>query len=305
MTNLINKPLKLKCFVHFILLGLISTLASQKLLAQSEGVRMEHGDIVYASVDGLNLALDIYLPSDAENPPLIVFVHGGRWQAGNKRTKIPSQFVDSGFALASIDFRQSTQAQFPAQIHDIKAAVRFLRANSDNYGFDGSKIAITGESSGGHLATLVGVTNGHSELEGGLGEHLETSSNIQAILSYYGAHDLTSILRQSTPFGLGVRVPALQLLLGAQPEEKPDLAQLASPVFHVDASDPPLLLLHGDQDPQMPIAQGEQMEAAYNELGLDVYFDVVLGAGHGGQAFYAPNHLERAMEFLRRTIGDN
>jgi len=280
-------------------------LNSQMLSAQIEVSVMEYKDINYANVDGIDLALDIYMSSNIENPPLVVFVHGGAWQFGTKNSEIPLQFVDYGFALASVDFRQSTQAQFPAQIHDIKAAVRFLRANSSDYGYDAGAIAIAGNSSGGHLATLVGVSNGHADLAGNLGNHLDTSPDIQAILSYFGAHDFTTILGQSTPFGRGVRVPALELLLGGQPEENPELAQLASPVFHVEATDPPLLLLHGDQDTQMPIDQSYQMEATYKELGLDVYFDVVQGAGHGGQDFYAPDHLERAIAFLRRTIGKN
>ena len=263
---------------------------------------MECKNIHYASAEGTDLSLDIYLPVDITNPPLIVFVHGGAWQFGNKLSEVPMPFVEHGFALASLDFRQANQAQFPAQIHDIKAAIRFLRSNSETYGFNANKIAIAGNSSGGHLATLVGLSNGHPELEGELGEHLATSSDVQAILSYYGAHDLTTILSQSTPFGLSVRVPALDLLLGGQPGEKPETAQLASPVFHVDATVPPLLLFHGDQDMQMPIDQSQQIEDAYKNLNLDVYFVVVTGAGHGGQQFYAKDHLERAIAFLRRTI---
>lgn len=266
---------------------------------------MQYRDIVYASPDGLDLALDIYLPESDLKPPLVVYVHGGAWQEGTRHSSIPSQFVEYGFALASIDFRQSNQAQFPAQIHDVKAAIRFLRAKAEAYGFDATKIAIAGHSSGAHLATLTGVTNGHAELEGSVGEYLDTSSDVQAILSYFGAHDLTSILDQSTAYGLSIRVPALDLLLGGQPQDKPELAQLASPVVHVEASDPPLLLLHGDEDVQMPIAQSYQMEAAYKELGLDVCLDVVVGAGHADQKFYESDHLDLAITFLRRTIANN
>ena len=266
---------------------------------------MSTKDIIYTNADGLDLALDIHMPDSIENPPLVVYVHGGAWQFGTKNSKMPTEFVDYGFALASVDFRQADQAQFPAQIHDIKAAVRFLRANANAFGVDTSKIAIAGNSSGGHLAALAGVTNGHVGLEGRVGDYLNTSSDIQAILSYFGAYDLGSILGQSSAYGRDIRVPALQLLLGGQPEEIPELAQLASPVFHVETSDPPLLLLHGDQDAQMPIDQSYQMHAAYKDLGLDVYLDVVHGAGHDDEEFYAPEPLERAIAFLRRTIGNN
>ena len=212
------------------------------------------------------------------------------------------QFVEHGYATASLDFRQSTEARFPAQVHDIKAAIRFLRAKARQYGYRTDRIAISGASSGAHLAALVGVTSGHKELEGALGDHLTESSSVQAILDYHGASNLTTILKQSTPFGLGVRKPALDLLLGAQPEDATALAELASPVTHVDRDDPPLLLLHGDQDPQMPINQAHELQGAYEKAGLDVAFHVVHGAAHGGDEFFAPEHLKRALAFLDRTI---
>ncbi len=212
-------------------------------------------------------------------------------------------FVEHGIATASLDFRLSTEARFPAAVHDIKAAIRFLRANASEYGYRTDRIAISGRSAGGHLAALVGATNGHAALEGTVGDHPDQSSDVQAIVSYYGASNLTTILAQSTPHGLSVREPALTLLLGALPESAKELAELASPVFHVDRSDPPLLLVHGDQDPQMPINQAHELEGAYKQLGLDVSLDVVHGAAHGGNAFFSGDHLTRALEFLHRTIG--
>jgi len=259
-------------------------------------------DIVYANVDGMDLALDLYMPAGVPSPPLLVWVHGGAWSRGDK-SAVPSQFVENGFAVASLDFRQTTDAPFPANVHDIKAGIRFLRAKASEYGYRTDRIAISGASSGAHLATLVGVTNGDQRLEGTVGNYRNQSSDVQAIISYFGASNLTTILAQSTPFGLGVREPALKLLLGAPPDQAEELAKLASPVFHVDRNDPPLLLLHGDQDPQMPINQSHEMDAAYKKLGLDGYFDVVHGARHGGDLFYAPEHLARALDFLKRTIG--
>lgn len=260
-------------------------------------------DIIYASPQGMDLGLDIYLPENVSSPPLVIQVHGGAWRFGTKEGGVPLDYVNNGYAVASLDFRQSTDAPFPAMVHDIKAAIRFLRANARQYGFDATRIAITGQSSGAHLALEVGVSNGHPELEGTLGNHLDTSSDVQAILSYFAASDLTTILSQSTPFGLGVREPALELLLGALPEENESLAKLASPFYLVDANDPPLLLLHGDRDPQMPINQTLQMFGAYKEKGLDVTFDPVHGAVHGGPGFYDEEHLATALDFLNRTIG--
>jgi acetyl esterase/lipase len=262
----------------------------------------EHKDVVYATVNGKQLALDLYLPANVKSPALIVWVHGGAWYLYDKK-QFPKALVDAGFALASLDFRQSTEARFPAQVHDIKAGIRFLRAKAVDYGYRADRIAIAGASSGGHLAAMVGVTNGHKELEGTVGEHLDQSSDVQAIVDYFGASNLTSILAQSTPFGLNVRKPALDKLLGGQPEAAPELAKLASPVLHVDRSDPPLLLLHGDQDPQMPINQSHELEGAYEKLGLDAQLHVVHGAAHAGAVFYEGDNLTVVVEFLRRSIG--
>ena len=274
-------------------------------LAFAQNVRAQK-DIVYATVGGKPLALDLYMPAGVNAPPLVVWIHGGRWMNGDK-SDVPTAFVDRGVATASLDFRQSTEARFPAMVHDIKAAIRFLRAKSPEYRYRADRIAIAGTSSGAHLAALVGVTNGHKELEGTLGDYRATSSDVQAIVSYYGASNLTTILAQSTPYGVGVRRPALEALLGALPDQARELAKLASPVMHVDRSDPPLLLLHGDQDPQMPINQSHELEGAYESLGLDVFFDVVHGAVHGDgdrePKFFSPARIERAVAFLKRTIG--
>ena len=111
-----------------------------------------------------------------------------------------------------------------------------------------------------------------------------------------------TILKQSTPHGLSVRVPALELLLGGQPEDQHELAKLASPVFHVDADDPPLLMLHGDQDPQVPINQSHELHALYKESKLDVHFEVVHGAAHGGDFFFDKERTRLVIDFLNRTI---
>jgi acetyl esterase/lipase len=145
----------------------------------------------------------------------------------------------------------------------------------------------------------VGVSNGESKLEGNEGEFAGKSSSVQAIVDLYGASNLTTILAQSTPHGLEVRKPALDLLLGGQPEAQADLARLASPVFQVDPTDPPLLLLHGDQDPQMPISQAHELQGAYEKAGLRVEFKVLHGAGHGGRAFTDDASLKLIDEFLR------
>jgi acetyl esterase/lipase len=210
--------------------------------------------------------------------------------------------VNRGYAIASIDYRLTTTAPFPANIHDIKAAIRFLRANAKAYHIDEKRIVIAGASAGGHLAALAGLTGGTAELDGELGEYLGTSSEVQAIVSLYGASNLTTILSQSSAHGLSVRVPALQLLLGGSPEEKPALAELASPVFQLDAKDPPLLLFHGDQDNQMPIEQARELKRACDATGLRCEFHVLEGAGHGGDVFYRSERIDQIDRFLKSVM---
>jgi acetyl esterase/lipase len=212
--------------------------APVELLSQSS-VSPQYQDVVYATVDGKQQQLDLYLPTGVGRPPLVVWIHGGAWRRGTK-AEPPAFFVDHGFALASLEFRQSTEARFPAAVHDIKAGIRFLRANADRYGYSADRIAIAGASSGGHYAALVGVTNGHPDLEGAAGDDLDESSSVDAIISYYGASNLTTILAQSTPYGVGVRGPALALLLGDALDSAGKVAELASPVFQVDRGDPPV-----------------------------------------------------------------
>jgi acetyl esterase/lipase len=258
-------------------------------------------DIEYARVGDQALKLDLYLPK-VNNPPLLIYVHGGAWRAGSK-TDVPIlKLLNHGFAIASVDYRLSTEAAFPAQVHDIKAAIRFLRAKAEHYHLNAASVGIVGSSAGGHLAALVGVTNGHPALEGTVGQPLSQSSSVQCIVSLYGAANLQTILSQSTDFGLQMRVPALELLLGGQPDQKPELARLASPVAQLDSKDPPLLLIHGDADPQMPAAQSQEFEQAYKALSLPVQYLVMPESKHGGPEFFDSERTALMAQFLQMNL---
>jgi len=262
-----------------------------------------HCDLQYAHVGEHRLLLDLYLPPKSSTPaPLVVWIHGGAWRAGSKDSVPVERWLQQGFAIASVEYRLSPMAKFPAQIHDVKAAIRWLRGNAETYAIDSEGFIIAGSSAGGHLAALVGVSNGVQELEGHLGEFTSTSSNVQAIVSFFGASNLESILSQSTTHGLSVRVPALELLLGGQPDQKQQLAKLASPVAHVDATDPPLWLIHGDADPQMPIEQSHELYQRYKELELQADFEIVKGGKHGGDGFFTDAQLDRVGQELKRAL---
>ena len=252
--------------ITMLLIGLSGTILM--------GAEPSSRDVVYGQVGGHKLLLDVYQPSPSREPllknqignPVIVWVHGGAWRSGSKQNVPITRLLDHGFAITSVDYRLSPVAKFPAQVRDIKAAIRFLRGNAERFRINPAQVFIAGSSAGGHLATLVGTSHGVRELEGNVGEFASESSQAQRIVSFFGAADLRTILSQSTSHGLSVRVPALQLLLGGQPDEKPDLARLASPAAHVDAHDPPLLLIHGDADPQMPIRQSIDLQEAYKQV---------------------------------------
>jgi acetyl esterase/lipase len=241
-------------------------------------------DIKYASVGARDLLLDLYLPRSEEKSRLVVWIHGGAWHSGSKENP-PLQIVESGYALASVEYRLTPEARFPANVHDIKAAFRFLRGNASKYGYRADKVAIFGASAGGHLAALVGVTNGVEALEGTLGEYTSISSDVQAIVDAYGPTNFLTILEQSTPHGIGVRAPAMALLFGDVPDRTEEPMKLASPVFHVDKDDPPLLLLHGDRDIQAPINQAHELQGKYEENGLRAEMFVAHGVGHSSEVY--------------------
>jgi acetyl esterase/lipase len=285
---------------QFLVAAALITLLSASIDA-ADDVRVNR-HFEYARVGDHSLKLDLYVPAAVKWPPLIVWVHGGAWRSGSKNNPSVLPLTDRGYAVASVDYRLSPVAQFPAQIHDIKAAIRYLRANAKEQGIDAGRIAISGGSAGAHLAALVGVTNGVKELDGDIGPHRDQTSDVQAIVAFYGASNLGTILSQSTPHGLSVRAPALELLLGGHPDSKPDLTRLASPVFHVDQRDPPLLWFHGDQDPQMPINQAHELVGAYKKQGLKAQLEVVYGGGHGGKLFYTPEQMNQVSEFLQRVL---
>lgn len=290
--------------MHAPWVGSFLSLATVKVLviagtvwAQEPPPRVQR-DVEFARVGQTRLALDLYMPARPDPPPVVVWVHGGAWRSGSRANVPLAGLTAHGFAVASVDYRLSPMARFPAQVHDLKAAIRFLRAHAERLGIRGQRIAIAGASAGGHLAVLVGVTAGVPELEGEVGEHRDPSSAVQAIVDFYGPTNLTTILAQSTPHGLSVRVPALELLLGGQPQDRPELARLASPVFHVDPLDPPVLIVHGDQDPQVPIDQSHELVKAYRQAGLPVRFETVPGGGHGGPGFFTPGRLSQVAAFL-------
>ena len=208
--------------------------------ATVEGGKTVWRDAVYAVADGVELKLDLAVPADIERPQLVVFIHGGGWRKGSKRNNRCSWVVDHGYAVASVAYRFTDLAIFPAQIHDVKAAIRWLRAHAGEYGYDATRIAVAGTSAGGHLAALLGTTSVPPALDGALGAHLDQSSAVQAVINYFGPTDfplrrMTQPERHLTPAGGSF------LLLGGSEEGGPDpgLPPVRRPIFFCAAADGP------------------------------------------------------------------
>ena len=239
-------------------------------------------DIEYANVNGHSLRLDLYLPAaPAEDPvPLVLWVHGGAWRAGDKSPTYAPETLGETYAVASVNYRLTDEALFPAQIHDVKAAVRWLRAHAQRFGLDPDRFGAWGSSAGGHLVALLGVSCGDADLDGTIGEYLDESSCVQAICDYFGPIDLLSLPEQRGRDATRRPMPEDQLL-GGPVEEHVELAALASPIAHIDEANPPFLILHGSEDPTVSVEQSISFDAALHTVGVDSTLIIVEGAAHG------------------------
>ncbi|MCA9270485.1 MAG: serine hydrolase [Planctomycetales bacterium] len=257
-------------------------------------------DIEFASVDGHSLKLDLYLPEE-NGAPLVVWIHGGGWRSGSKERCFVSWLTEHGYAVASVSYRLTDKAAFPAQLHDCKGAIRWLRANADKYGYRADKVAVAGSSAGGHLAALVGTTGDEKELEGSVGGNLDQSSRVSAVADYFGPTEF--LLRtKNQPQKTVAKGSPVNLLLGGPADERVELARQASPVFHVTSDDPPLLIFHGAKDNTVYIGQSHRMVDAYTKAKLPVTLHVLEDASHGGTQFFTGVNQKRLVEFLDQHL---
>lgn len=230
-------------------------------------------DIPYGTGGGRPLLLDIVRPEDDDDAarPLLIWVHGGGWEAGSRHDPPGQELLERGFATASISYRFSDEAPFPAQIHDVKAAIRFLRANPHRFGIDPDRFGIWGHSAGGHLASLAGMTGNLPELEG-RGGSTGVSSAVQAVVPLAGPADFSGT-RTDDPAFFGNDVSA-QRMLDKQRHEPVaadeaflERAALASPALHAHAGAPPCLVVHGDADTVVPLGESRRLTEAITAAG--------------------------------------
>jgi len=266
-----------------------------------QGVKA-HRDLPYVVNGHERQKLDLFVPEKADGPvPLIIWIHGGGWQNGSKDGCPPLRngYTERGYAVASINYRLSGHAVFPAQIEDCKAAIRWLRAHAEAYCLDPQRFGVWGSSAGGHLAALVGTSGDVKAFD--VGTDLDQSSRVQAACDYFGPTDFMEFV--TTPgyeSHATAHSPEAKLIGGAVKENK-DKAARANPITYVSHDDPAFLIVHGDKDATVPIHQSQLLYDALKQAGVSVHFHTIKDAGHG-QGFGGPEIEPMVGGFFDRVL---
>jgi len=276
-------------------LGLILSLAlvaGCQLSFMEDPSRVEiRRDLVYAEIDDQPLAIDLYMPRDrapGERPPIVLWMHGGSWLFGTHHDCRVDWLAEEGFAVASVAYRTSLEAKWPAQLEDSQAALRWVRKNAVTYGYNADRIAAIGMSSGGHVALMLGLD--------------DRERPVDAVISYYGPTDLKAMSNDYF-FADWPGYPVRQLL-GKSVEDDPDRAIGASPFYRIGRRGPPVLLIHGEDDFVVPVAQSEKFHQAYRRANLDSQLVMVADAGHygGSRYFGRKGPRKQVLDFLRKHL---
>lgn len=276
------------------LVTVLSLALATSLSAFAEGKQWL--DVNYAGDHLEGHKMDIYLPdNDAPKHKVVVLIYGSAWFSNNAKgmafQSLGKPLLDSGFAVVSINHRSSTEAKFPAQINDVKAAIRYIRGNAEEYGFDTSFIGITGFSSGGHLSSLCGTTNGvktfkvgdtELDIEGSIGAFTSESSNVDAVVDWFGPLDMSRMANCET---YNDDKSPEAVFLGGAPAENPDLCALMNPSTYLEESDPMFLVIHGDADNVVPHCQSKFFSENLTAKGKLQEFITVPGGQHGPVTF--------------------
>jgi len=274
---------------------LVSGIPLALVLAEPEIVR----DIEYSRPNAYPLLLDLYLPEEAKNSavPVVIWVHGGGWKNGSKQNSKASWLAEEGYAVVSINYRLTDVAQWPAQIDDCREAVRWARRNAGVFGLDPNRIGTWGSSAGGHLVALMG-TLPHPADE-------PISSRVIAVCDWYGPTELLTMPPNNVGNGRTEEDVANSngaKLLGCTVKDCPDLAKQASAYDNVSRDDAAFLIMHGDEDPGVPLQQSIQLHDRLRENGVPSTLKVIGGAGHGGKLFDTPEVRETVLQFFDKQL---
>jgi len=298
--------------IHYHLMIVLSTGVMATSLAQTSPVQnlFAAGTVFYQNIPYANDTLqkhllDIYVSPTAKKPlPLVVWIHGGAWMLNDKYADMSymkntvKSFVDSGYALASINYRYSTDSVFPAQIRDCNEAIEFLYQHASGYNIDKNKIAVIGFSAGGHLASLLALSNNN---------HVKTFNTIPAhfkiklALDFYGPSDFIMLANNPDTAINNMRNP-VSILLGALAVDRPDIAKQASPVTYIDKDDPPFLIVQGEKDESVPNTQSKILHSWLTLNGVKNDLIIVQNAPHFGEMFDADDIRKKVFEYLHAYL---
>ncbi len=253
-------------------------------------------DVPYVTNGHERQKLDLLLPPSEEKLPLLVWVHGGGWEAGDKADRVFYRFLNQGFAVASINYRFSQHAIYPAQIEDCKAAIRWLRAHAEEFNFDAEKMGAGGASAGGHLVALLAAT-GHTRMFD-KGEYLEESSRIQAACDFFGPTDFNDYDFQDTIFKDYDNSP-LSKLVGGSMAQKTALLSLASPLCFVTSTHAPIIIIHGNRDNLVPLNQSQRYLGALAQVNVESTLLIIDNQGHG---FDGENYWREISTFFEKKL---
>jgi len=263
-------------------------------------------DLNYAGDGKSYHTLDIYSPTSSNNKsPLILTIYGSAWKSNRSKASkyikksLIKPLIDAGFAVASINHRSSTDALFPAQIHDVKAAIRFLRGNASEYKIDPSFVGVTGSSSGGHLAAMAGTTSHNKLMEGNIGSFLNYDSHVNAVVDWFGPTDfLLMDICGSKMVHDAVNSPESKLIGGAIQENK-EKASAANPINYISSKTPPFLIIHGMVDLTVPYCQSKVLKMALERANIESELISVRDGGHGKNVFIDKYKVEMVNFFLK------
>ncbi|MGN6221498.1 MAG: alpha/beta hydrolase fold domain-containing protein [Microbacterium sp.] len=281
------------------------------------GARTFEG-LTYSLVPGFRpLLLDVHVPESADAPPVLLWIHGGAWLFGDRRLPpemwpagaLFQKIVDAGFAVATLDYRHSREAPFPAQLHDAKAAIRYLRRFAGDLGIDADLLVVWGESAGAHLAALVGLTGGQPEWDGEDGVRAG-DTRVTAVVDWYGVHDAVHLELRALPVDPAAVPPSHAVTFGREPlltltegsELGADAVRLCSPITHIRADAPPFLLVHGELDALVPVEQSEVFADAMRREGASVDFRRVPGADHSWIGVDPLPLMDEALAWIAETV---
>lgn len=276
------------------------------LFAQESNALVRFQNIPYIQGGEARQQLDIVLPHDyqqKEKLPVIVYIHGGGWNQGDKAgfSKNPA-LLKYGYAAVSINYRYIKQAFFPAQIEDCKAAIRWIRAHAKEYHLDADRIGVFGTSAGGHLAAMLGVTGDQKDLD--VGEYLDQSSAVQAVCNLFGPSDLT--MYAARPNFFATTDPALAEVVNNQKNLLMERIEQVSPIRYLEKEKkyPPFLILHGDQDRLVPLSLSIDFEEKMKNLEGDVTLITVTGVGHSAEVLSIEGNFNRVVQFFQKNLQD-